>query len=173
MNYKEKFINIKAIVLDVDGVLTDGKVLLSPDGSMSRSMNVKDGYAMQYTLKQNLILAVITGGNDPQVKNRLQYLGLTDIYMKSLDKMEDYRDLKFKYDLDDSEILYIGDDLPDIAVLQQCGLSVCPKDAAPEVKNVVDYISYKKGGKGCVREVLEQCLKIQGKWHPDLSLGSI
>ncbi len=159
--------------MDVDGVLTDGTVFLSSDGSMNRTMNVKDGYAMQYAIKQGLILAAITGGNDPMVKERLKYLGLTDIYLKSSDKLEDYTDLKFKYDLKDEEILFIGDDVPDIAVLQKCGLSVCPEDAVPEVKSIVDYVSPKKGGQGCVREVLEQLLKVQGKWHPDLNLRSI
>ncbi len=173
MNYKKKLHKIKAIVLDVDGVLTDGSVLLAPDGSMNRIMNVKDGYAMQYAIKQGMVVAVITGGHEPQVKKRLKYLGLTDIYMKSIDKVEDYKDLKFKYELDDSEILYIGDDIPDLEILKQCGLSVCPQDAASEVKEIVDYVSYKEGGKGCVRELIEQCLKVQGKWHPDLGIGSI
>ncbi len=173
MNYKQNLAQIKAIVLDVDGVLTDGSVLLSPDGSMSRTMNVKDGYAMQYALKKGLILAAITGGNDPQVTQRLQYLGMTDIYVKSHHKWEDFVDLKYKYDLKDEEVLYIGDDIPDLELIQKCGIGACPHDAVPEIRAIADYVSPFLGGKGVVRDLISQCLKVQGKWHSDDSIQSI
>ncbi len=173
INYKEKLKNIKAIILDVDGVLTDGSVLLMPDGSMSRTMNVKDGYAIQFAIKQGIIVGAITGGNDAQVKHRLEYLGLTDIYLQSHHKLEDYEDIKFKYNLKDYEILYVGDDLPDLPVLQKCGLSVCPNDAVAEVKNSVDYVSPKNGGKGCVRDIIEQFMKILKLWQDNFDIRSV
>ena len=172
-NYKQNLHQIKAIVLDVDGVLTDGTVLLSPDGSMSRTMHTKDGYAMQYAIKQGLILAIITGGKDPQVTQRLQYLGITDIYTGSHHKMEDFTDLKYKYNLKNEDILYMGDDIPDLEILKICGVSTCPQDAVPEIKAIVDYVSPKKGGKGCVRDVIEQVLKVQNKWNLTSDVKSV
>jgi len=167
MNYKEKFKNIKAFVFDVDGVFTDGNIILQPDGSMSRTMNVIDGYAVVKAIKENLIVAVITGGNDDMVKNRMQYLGVTDIYLKSTNKMEDYEDFRDKYLLSDDEILYMGDDIPDKYVMQKVGVAACPANAVPEIKEISDYISNIEGGKGCVRDVIEQVMKTQGIWHQD------
>lgn len=172
INYKQKLHQVKAIILDVDGVLTDNSVFLSPEGSMCRTMNVKDGYAMQYALKQGLLLAVITGGKDEQVKKRLQYLGITDIYLGSNDKVSDLTDFLLSNDLLNEDTLYVGDDIPDFEVMRQCGISVCPKDAVPEIKSIADYVSPYKGGKGCVRDIIEQVLKVQNKWHTDTEISS-
>lgn len=164
MNYKEIFKNITTVVLDVDGVLTNGDIILMPGMQPVRKMNAKDGYAMQLAVRNGIRMAIITGGRSPEVKERLQGLGITDIYLGASSKMESYEDLKMCYDLKDDEILYMGDDLPDYDIMKLVALAAAPQDAAPEIKSVADYISPVNGGQGCVRDVLEQLLKIQGKW---------
>jgi 3-deoxy-D-manno-octulosonate 8-phosphate phosphatase (KDO 8-P phosphatase) len=164
MNYKEIFKNISTVVLDVDGVLTNGDIILMPGMQPVRKMNAKDGYAMQLAVRNGIRMAIITGGKSPEVKERLQGLGITDIYLGASSKMESYEDLKMCYDLKDDEILYMGDDLPDYDIMKIVALAAAPQDAAPEIKSVADYVSPVDGGKGCVRDVLEQLLKIQGKW---------
>ena len=164
MSYKFRLKDIKALVFDVDGVFTNGTLLLLPDGSMSRTMNVLDGYAVQKAIKKGLIVAIITGGNDPQVAQRMRYLGITDIYMKSANKLDDYQDIKDKYQLDDSQMLYMGDDLPDYHVMKKVSIAACPANAVPEIKAIAHYISPQKGGEGCVRDVIEQVMKIHGSW---------
>ena len=164
MNYKETFKNITTVVLDVDGVLTNGDIILMPGMQPVRKMNAKDGYAMQLAVRNGIRMAIITGGRSPEVKERLQGLGITDIYLGASSKMESFEDLKMCYDLKDDEILYMGDDLPDYDIMKLVALAAAPQDAAPEIKSVADYVSPVDGGKGCVRDVLEQLLKIQGKW---------
>lgn len=164
MNYKEIFKNITTVVLDVDGVLTNGDIILMPGMQPVRKMNAKDGYAMQLAVRNGIRMAIITGGKSPEVKERLQGLGITDIYLGASSKMESYEDLKMCYDLKDDEILYMGDDLPDYDIMKIVALAAAPQDSAPEIKSVADYVSPIDGGKGCVRDVLEQLLKIQGKW---------
>ncbi|HCP40333.1 MAG TPA: 3-deoxy-D-manno-octulosonate 8-phosphate phosphatase [Cryomorphaceae bacterium] len=164
MNYKEIFKNITTVVLDVDGVLTNGDIILIPDMQPVRKMNAKDGYAIQLAVRNGIRMAIITGGKSPEVKERLQGLGITDIYLGASSKMESYEDLKMCYDLKDDEILYMGDDLPDYDIMKLVALAAAPQDAAPEIKSVADYISPINGGQGCVRDVLEQLLKIQDKW---------
>jgi len=164
MNYKEIFKNITTVVLDVDGVLTNSDIILIPGMQPVRKMNAKDGYAMQLAVRNGIRMAIITGGRSPEVKERLQGLGITDIYLGASSKMESYEDLKMCYDLKDDEILYMGDDLPDYDIMKIVALAAAPQDAAPEIKSVADYVSPVNGGKGCVRDVLEQLLKIQGKW---------
>lgn len=164
MNYKETFKNITTVVLDVDGVLTNGDVILIQGMQPVRKMNAKDGYAMQLAVRNGIRMAIITGGRSPEVKERLQGLGITDIYLGASSKMESYEDLKMCYDLKDDEILYMGDDLPDYDIMKLVALAAAPQDAAAEIKSVADYVSPVNGGKGCVRDVLEQLLKIQGKW---------
>ncbi|NAW50849.1 HAD hydrolase family protein [Elizabethkingia argentiflava] len=167
MSYKENLKNIKALVFDVDGVFTDGSIILQPDGSMSRMMNVLDGYAIVKALKEGFIVGIITGGNDPMVKNRMQYLGITDIYMKSLNKLDDFEDFISKYQLEYQDTLFMGDDIPDRYIMEKVGIATCPINAVPEIKEISHYISNIHGGKGCVRDVVEQVLKIQGKWNDD------
>ncbi len=167
MSYKAKLKNIKAFVFDVDGVFTDGSVYLLPGGNMSRVMNVLDGYAVVKALKNNYIIGVITGGNDPEVRNRINYLGITDYYAKSPDKMLDFEHFKAKYNLEKEDILTMGDDVPDVQIMKNSGISACPKNSVPEVKAISDYISEIEGGKGAVRDVIEQVMKVQGTWHED------
>lgn len=167
MSYKAKLKNIKAFVFDVDGVFTDGSVYLIPGGHMCRVMHVLDGYAVVKALKNNYIIGVITGGNDEMVKFRINYLGISDYYAKSPDKLADFEHFKQKYNLKDEEILTMGDDLPDRPIMQISGIAACPKNAVPEVKEIADYISPIEGGKGAVRDVIEQVMKVQGNWIED------
>lgn len=167
MSYKTKLKNIKAFVFDVDGVFTDGSIYLLPGGNMCRVMNVLDGYAVVKALKNNYLIGVITGGNDEEVRQRINYLGIKDYYAKSPNKAIDFEDFKSKYDLKNEEILTMGDDLPDMNIMKISGISACPKNAVPEVKEISEYISPIEGGKGAVRDVIEQVMKIQGKWIED------
>lgn len=167
MSYKTKLKNIKAFVFDVDGVFTDGSVYLMPGGSMSRVMNVLDGYAVVKAIKSGYKIGVITGGDDPMVRHRLNYLGITDYYAKSPDKMIDFEDFKTKNNLSNDEILIMGDDLPDMSIMRKVAIASCPINAVPEVKEISDYISPIHGGKGAVRDVIEQVMKIHGKWIED------
>ncbi|MCJ8152876.1 HAD hydrolase family protein [Chryseobacterium sp. SSA4.19] len=167
MSYKEKLKNIKAFVFDVDGVFTDGSVYLLPGGNMCRVMNVLDGYAVVKAIKNNYLIGVITGGNDEMVKHRIHYLGIEDYYSKSPDKMIDFEDFKKKYNLKNEEILTMGDDIPDVNIMKNSAIAACPENAVPEIKEIATYISPKKGGSGAVRDVIEQVMKVQGKWHED------
>jgi 3-deoxy-D-manno-octulosonate 8-phosphate phosphatase (KDO 8-P phosphatase) len=167
MSYKKKLKDIKAFVFDVDGVFTDGSVYLLPGGNMCRAMNVLDGYAVVKAIKNNYKIGVITGGNDDQVRNRINYLGISDYYAKSSNKRIDFEDFKSKYNLKNEEILMMGDDLPDMEIMKMAGISACPKNSVPEVKEISDYISSIEGGKGAVRDVIEQVMKAQGKWIED------
>ena len=169
INYDLK--KIKALAFDVDGVLSADMIPLHISGEPMRTVNIKDGYALQLAVKQGLHVAIITGGRTEAVRIRFSALGITDLYMGSAVKIHDYRDFREKYGLSDEEILYMGDDIPDIEVLRECGLPCCPKDAAPEVKAVVKYISQAAGGYGCGRDVVEQVLKVHGKWMSDDAFG--
>jgi 3-deoxy-D-manno-octulosonate 8-phosphate phosphatase (KDO 8-P phosphatase) len=166
-NYREGLGKIKAFVFDVDGVLGSDKVLLSPDGDMLRTMNIKDGYAMHYATLKGYVIAITTGGASELVRKRFVNLGIKDVYIKSHNKMDDYIDFITKHNLKDDEILYMGDDLPDYHVMQRVGLPTCPLTAAEEIKSISKYISDKPGGDGAVRDVIQQVLRLQGKWMED------
>ncbi|MCS5663235.1 MAG: HAD-IIIA family hydrolase [Flavobacteriales bacterium] len=173
MNYKTKLKQVKAFVFDCDGVLTDGSVTLMPNGEQVRKMSTRDGYALQLAVKKCYVVAVITGGRSAAVKSRMNRLGIHDVYLACNDKVDALNELMSIYDLDAESILYMGDDMPDFEVMQKVGLPTCPDNAAQEIKNLSDYISHKKGGEGCVRDVIEQTMKIQGKWTNDTSTTSI
>lgn len=158
---------IKALFFDVDGVLSGSTILLSPDGEPMRTVNIKDGYALQLAVKCGLHIAIITGGSTRAVRLRYESLGIKDIYLGSAVKTKQYNELLEKYSLKPEEVLYMGDDIPDYEVLRLVGLPCCPADAAPEIKAVCRYISHKKSGEGCGRDVIEQVLKAQGKWMTD------
>lgn len=163
-NLKEQLNTIKAFAFDVDGVFSDSIVLLHPNGELMRTMNIKDGYAVQLAVKKKYPFAIITGGNSESVRTRFEGLGVTDIYLRSIHKMESLKDFCEKYDLKFEDVLYMGDDMPDFEVMQSVGFPACPSDAAYEIKEISRYISSRKGGQGCVRDVVEQVLKLQGKW---------
>ncbi|MEA3318057.1 MAG: HAD-IIIA family hydrolase [Bacteroidota bacterium] len=163
-NFKEDLQKIKAFVFDVDGVFTNGKLYLHPDGDYMRAVDIKDGYIVQYAIKQGYPIAIITGGSSDAVRERFKKLGLTDIYLNSSDKLNDFEDFHFKYGLNPDEILYMGDDIPDLEVMNNVGVPTCPANAVEEIKSISKYISTYNGGEGCVRDVIEQVLRLQGKW---------
>ncbi len=162
-SYKKKLKHITTFIFDVDGVFTDGGVLLYKD-DVVRTFNSKDGYVVQYAAKLGYSLIAITGGNSKEVENRLLGLGMKEVHLRSTRKIDVYNDIKMRYNLNDDEILYMGDDIPDFKVLEQAGVSCCPQDAASDIKGIVDYQSPFNGGKGCVRDVIEQTLRVQGNW---------
>ncbi|MCK9618315.1 MAG: HAD-IIIA family hydrolase [Lentimicrobiaceae bacterium] len=166
-NYKALLTRINTFIFDYDGVLTDGSVLITSNGDALRSGNVKDGYAIQLALKKGYHVAVISGGNSLSMEKRMEMLKVNDYYLGVEKKMEVYNKYLAKHKLSQENVLYVGDDIPDIPVMQQAGVSVCPADAAEEVKKIATYISHFNGGKGCVRDVIEQVLKVQGKWMND------
>ena len=163
-NYKALLPNITTFIFDVDGVLTNGKVIITSQGEMYREMDTKDGYALKCALVQGYRVCIISGGTNEGVRNRLKALGVYDIYLGAHHKQEPFQDLMDSYDLKPEEILYMGDDVPDIVVMEQVGVAACPQDAVSDVKEIANYVSHKKGGEGCVREIIEQTLRVQGKW---------
>ncbi len=166
-NYKSLLPKVKTFIFDVDGVLTDGKILITTEGELLRSFDTKDGYAMKCALLQGYKIAIITGGRNEGVRERFKELGIYDIYMNVNHKLEAYQDLMDNYNLNPEEILYMGDDVPDLPVMEAVGIGCCPADAVSDVKAKADYVSHKNGGEGCVREIIEQVLRVQGKWRLD------
>jgi len=164
-NAKQKLHKISTFVFDVDCVLTDGSLLLLPSGDQVRTMNIRDGYAMQLAIKQGYRIIVISGGKSEAVKTRLNGLGITDVYLNNDTKENTLNEVINKYGLASDEILYMGDDVPDLSAMKLCGLPACPADACPEIKELALYISDKKGGQGCVRDIIEQTLRLHGKWN--------
>jgi 3-deoxy-D-manno-octulosonate 8-phosphate phosphatase (KDO 8-P phosphatase) len=158
------FAPIRTFVFDVDGVLTDGTLILAEEGHMLRSMNIKDGYAMQLAVKKGYKVWIISGGRSEAVRLRLNKLGIQEVHIGIESKKEFLHDLAGKSDTAFESVLYMGDDIPDYAAMQECGLPCCPADAATEIKMVSKYISPLGGGKGCVRDVIEKVLKLNGDW---------
>ncbi|WP_159947847.1 KdsC family phosphatase [Polaribacter septentrionalilitoris] len=164
ISYKQLLPNISTFIFDVDGVLTNGMLTIMPDGELVRHMNVKDGYAIKIALNTGFRVCIISGGTNQAVKSRLAALGISDIYLGAHNKIQQYNEIVEKYNLNPEHILYMGDDIPDIPVMQKVGMPSCPNDAVSEVQKTAKYISNKKGGEGCVRDVIEQVLKVQEKW---------
>ncbi len=160
---------IKALLFDVDGVLSSTVIPVSSEGEPLRTANVKDGFAMQLAVRQGLLVGIITGGRTEAVRRRFLSLGLPaeDVYLCSAVKENDYRDFCRRHGLKDEEVAYMGDDIPDLPVMRLCGLPCCPRDAVPDVKAAARYISHAAGGQGCGRDVLEQVLRAQGLWLAD------
>jgi 3-deoxy-D-manno-octulosonate 8-phosphate phosphatase (KDO 8-P phosphatase) len=165
LNFKEKLNKITTILFDIDGVLTDGKVMVMENGEIVRNMNSKDGYALHLAVSKAYRIGVISGGNNVAIKNALGRSGITDVFIGQHDKLACYLEYMRAHQLKDEEVLYIGDDLPDHEVMSRVGLAVCPFDAAQEIKDICLYVSPKKGGEGCIRDILEQVLRVQGKWE--------
>lgn len=155
---------IRAVVFDVDGVLSASTITLDADGVPLRTVNIKDGYAIQLAMKLGLRIAILTGGNTPSVRLRYEGLGVQDIYMGCAVKIEAYGRFLEKHGLTDDEVMYMGDDIPDLEVMRRVGCPVCPQDACPEIREVSIYVSDYMGGHGCGRDVIEQVLRAQGKW---------
>ena len=164
-SYKEIMNDITTFIFDVDGVLTDGTVNVTETGEMLRTMHIRDGFAMKAAIESCYIVWIISGGNNAGVRIRFQNLGLTEIHLAAPDKVATFKNLIDKYKINPENILYMGDDIPDYHVLKLVGLPSCPQDAVPEIKAISNYISNINGGLGAVRDVIEQVMKVQGKWH--------
>lgn len=165
MNVLALFRPLEVFVFDVDGVMTDGSLQLLDSGELSRSMNIRDGYALQLAVKKGYHVAVITGGKSALVEKRLQGLGVTDVFSGVTDKRKALSAYLEKQGLEKEKVLYMGDDMPDLMVMREVGMAVCPADAVEEIRAVCHYISPYGGGKGCVRDVLEKAMKLQGRWE--------
>ncbi len=166
-NYKEHLKNINTFIFDYDGVLTDGSVITTNEGEAYRTSNVKDGYALQLAWKKGYKVAVISGARSESMIHRMRALQITDVFMGVEKKQVTFREYLKANNLEPRQVLYMGDDIPDYEVMLEAGVSACPADAAEEIKSVAHYISHFNGGKGCVRDVIEQVLKVQGKWMND------
>lgn len=165
INYDLK--KIKAFAFDVDGVLSKNNVILFEGGQPCRTANIKDGYALQLAVKRGFEVAIITGGRSMAVSTRYDGLGVQSVYLGCSLKIETYNDWKAEKGLTDDQVIYMGDDIPDYEVMQQCGCPCCPADAADEIKQIARYISNVNGGEGCARDVIEQVLRAQGLWMSD------
>ncbi|MFN5641382.1 MAG: KdsC family phosphatase [Sphingobacteriales bacterium] len=165
MNVLTKFKPVTTILMDMDGVLTDGSLLIQPDGEWVRRMHIKDGYVLQLAVRSGYRLILVTGSFSQPVVDRLHTLGITEVYQKIQDKAACLRSIQEKYRLKKEEIMFIGDDIPDLMAMEMAGISCCPADAARDVLDKADYISSVKGGEGCVRDILEKLLRVQGKWN--------
>ena len=164
-NYKTKLHKIKALIFDVDGVFTDGTVLVTESGDLLRSHHAKDGYAIRCAVQEGYPIGIITGGISQTIVKRFEMLGVTDVYLGARAKLKPLLHFCEKHRLSPSDVLYMGDDIPDLEAMHACGLSCAPADAASEVIEAAEYISFLPGGKGCVRDVIEQLLRLHGKWY--------
>ncbi len=163
-SYKEYLEHISTFIFDVDGVLTDGTIAVTTSGEMLRTMNIKDGYALKTAVNKGFNVCIISGGTNEGVRLRLEGLGITDVFLGAHNKIDQLNQYLEKHQLNIKNVLYMGDDLPDFPVMNLVGLPCCPQDAVPEIKAISKYVSHKNGGKGAVRDVIEQVLKVQGKW---------
>jgi 3-deoxy-D-manno-octulosonate 8-phosphate phosphatase (KDO 8-P phosphatase) len=170
LNYLNKFRGISTFIFDIDGVLTDGRVLLQADGSLLRNLSIRDGYSMRIAIKKGYQIFILSGGDTPGAFERFKSLGLSEILINCKDKKKALDELQNKYQLDSKAILYMGDDLPDYEAMKGVGLPCCPKDAVDEIRDLCIYVSPKKGGDGCARDVIEKVLKLKGDWpgYPNL-----
>lgn len=168
----ERFKQITSFIFDVDGVLTNGGVALPGNGHQERSMNIKDGYALQLAVKKGYRMLVLSGGDSQEVVLRLQKLGITNIHMNIKDKAAEAEKFMQQHQLETKEVLFMGDDLPDLPLMQLAGLPCAPHDAAAEIRTAARYISRYDGGEGCVRDVIEKVLKLNNHWQPDRSIAS-
>ena len=162
--YPENLTAITTFIFDIDGVLTDGTVILEPTGEQSRTMNIKDGYALQLAVKRGFKVAIISGGKNEIVRKRFAGLGIHDVFMGASNKWDSFDELKLTYNIQNTEVAYMGDDIPDYEIMSKIGFPTCPNDAATEIKQIAQYISPISGGKGCVRDVIEKVLRAQDKW---------
>ncbi|MGB4292904.1 MAG: HAD family hydrolase [Bacteroidales bacterium] len=163
-NYKEKLASIKGFVFDIDGVLSLQTISLDRSGTPGRTINLHDGYALQLAVKKGYKIGVISGASPKGYRKRLKQLGVRDVYFNSKSKLVHFRDFLKKNGLDASEVVYMGDDIPDCEIMKEAGVPVCPSDADSEIKELAVYISDKKGGEGCVRDIIEQVMRLHNKW---------
>lgn len=171
LNFKQRLAQVQALVFDVDGVFTDGSILLLEQGQPVRKMNVRDGYALQLAVKRGLPICIITGGSSEAVAQRFRALGITDVHLRAHDKLSVLTDFLAGRDISPEHVLYMGDDMPDLPCLRHVGVPTCPADAAYEIRDASIYISPYTGGNGCVRDVVEQVLKLRGQWAEGDAFG--
>jgi len=163
-NFKEDLVNVKGFIFDIDGVLSLQTINLNSFGVPSRTVNLRDGYALQLAVKKGYYVGVISGSGSKEYQKRLKHLGVKDIFLNSRSKLDHFNSFLNKYNLNKSDVLYMGDDIPDFEVMKYAGVAVCPSDADSEIKQISAYISDKKGGEGCVRDVIEQVLRLHDNW---------
>jgi 3-deoxy-D-manno-octulosonate 8-phosphate phosphatase (KDO 8-P phosphatase) len=163
-NFKEDLVNVKAFIFDIDGVLSTQTIALNAFGIPNRTVNLRDGYAIQLAVRKGYNICVISGSSSKEYRKRLKLLGVKDIYLNSKSKLEHFNSFLKRYNLLKSDVLFMGDDIPDYEVMKEAGLPVCPSDADNEIRQVASYVSDKKGGEGCVRDVIEQVLRLHNKW---------
>lgn len=152
-------------MFDVDGVFTDGKVLVMENGEVVRNVFSKDGYAIHLAVQKKYKLVIISGGNNVAIKNLLIRSGIEHIFINQHDKLQCYKDFIYEHNINDEQVMYMGDDLPDYEIMSRVGVAACPNDSAPEIKSICSYISPKNGGEGCVRDIIEQVMRVQGQWE--------
>lgn len=162
--YKERLAGLKAFCFDVDGVFTDGRNLMFPGMDPVRTLHSRDAYAIQHAMKEGLRIIIITGGRSDGMKESFGRMRITEYFDHQFDKVKRLEQLISETGLDPATTAYMGDDIPDIRIMQRVGFPCCPADAAPEIKAISAYVSHKNGGEGCVRDLLEQVMKVQGKW---------
>lgn len=172
MQTASTFEEITAFFFDMDGVLTDGNILLAPDHMQLRTMNIKDGFALQLAVKKGYHVFVISGASSKPAMDRLVKLGVNEVHMGVQNKQQLVQDLLLQKKISFSQALYMGDDIPDLAVMHYCGMATCPADAVPEVKAVAHFISAKSGGNGCVRDIIEKVMRARGDWEIDSTVTS-
>ncbi len=166
-NYKEKLLKVNTFIFDYDGVMTDGTVFLTNDGDALRTANVKDGYALQLAIKKNYRIAIISGAYSESVRRRFENLNIKDVFLGVEKKIDVYLQYLETNKLENEHVLFMGDDIPDYEIMLIAGVPTCPSDASEEIKRTATYISHQGGGHGCVRDIIEQVLKVQGKWMND------
>lgn len=166
-NFKEDIANVKAFIFDVDGVMTDGGIIPLADGDFIRKYNAKDGYAIAYAIRMGYKVCIITGGRGNTLKSRMEHLGVTRLYIDCMDKIAAMNEFFADEGLDSESVIYVGDDIPDLECMRAVGLPVCPADAASEVIDAARYVSEYNGGAGCVRDIIEQVLRVKGVWALD------
>ncbi|MBN8693850.1 MAG: HAD hydrolase family protein [Bacteroidetes bacterium] len=164
-NFKEKLNKITTLMFDVDGVFTDGKVLVMENGEVVRNVFSKDGYAIHLAVQKKYKLVIISGGNNVAIKNLLTRSGIEHIFINQHDKLQCYKDFIYEHNINDEQVMYMGDDLPDYEIMSRVGVAACPNDSATEIKSICSYISPKNGGEGCVRDIIEQVMRVQGQWE--------
>ena len=164
-NYKTRLKSINTFVLDVDGVLTNGKLILEGSGEITRTISTRDGYIIRKAIKKGYNVCIITLGNSKMFEKMMNYLGVSDIYSLAENKLETLNSYCLSKNITLENVLYMGDDMPDIDCIKSSSIGACPKDAISEIRENSDYISHVKGGEGCVRDVIEQVLKINNDWY--------
>ena len=163
-NFKEDLVRVKAFVFDIDGVLSQQTISLNSFGVPNRTVNLRDGYALQLAVKKGYPIGIISGSRSKDYQRRLKMLGIKDIYLNSRAKLDHFNTFLKRHNLNKSDVLFMGDDIPDFAVMKEAGVAVCPSDADIEIRQVAAYISDKKGGEGCVRDIIEQVLRLHDNW---------